>query len=592
VSDRITPASDVRPDEPVGADPVETSSRASRRRRLLLVVGGAVVGLLLLGYGVAYAAVGGELSRGATVLGVPVGGLTPADAEERLAAELPEVVGEPISLTLDDESFELVPAEAGLSVDVPATVDDVPGASASPVSLLRALLGAGEVEPVVAVDRPALVGSLTGIAELSDREPVEGSVGFAEGEAVATEAVTGRLLDVEEAADEVAEYFPLPAGPVALPVTEVEPTVTQAEVDRAMEEFAVPAMSAPVAVVAGDNRVELSTVAIGAALSMSPDAEGRLVPGLDAAALAESASDELAALGQDASDATVRIEGGAPVVVPSQEGRGVEGEELTSAVLDVLSLSGDERTVTVTLPTIQPELTTADAQGLGVTEVISEFTTQFPHADYRNINIGRAAELIDNTLVLPGETFSLNETVGQRTPANGFTKGFVINEGRLVEDYGGGVSQVATTTYNAGFFGGMEDVEHRPHSLYFRRYPMGREATVAWPSLDMAFKNNTPYGVLVDSSIDRSAPGRSGSLTVRLWSTKYWTVTHTTGNPTNFREPETVYDTSADCSPQAGIRGFDVVVTRTLSRPGAERITEEYFTRYNAGDNVVCRAGP
>jgi vancomycin resistance protein YoaR len=592
VSDRITPASDVWPDEPFDDEPTEPSTGGSRRRRLLLVAAGAVVGLLLLAYAAAYAAVGGELARGASVLGVPVGGLTPAEAEERLAAELPDLVGEPISVVVDDETFEVVPAEAGLSVDVPATVEEVPGASASPVSLLRALLGSGEVEPVSAVDRPALVESLTGIAELSDREPVEGSVGFTEGEAVASEAVTGRSLDVEGAADEVAGYFPLPDGPVELPVTEVEPTVAQAEVDRAMEEFAVPAMSAPVAVVAGDTRVELSPTAIGAALSMSPDAEGRLVPSLDAAALTESASDELEALGQDSRDATIRIEGGAPVVVPSREGQGVEGEELTNGVLDVLTLSGDERTVTVTLTTVQPRLTTADAEGLGVKEVISEFTTEFPHADYRNVNIGRAAELIDNTLVPPGETFSLNGTVGERTRANGFTEGFIINEGRLVEDLGGGVSQVATTTYNAGFFGGMEDVQHKPHSLYFSRYPMGREATVAWPSLDMAFKNNTPYGVVVDSSFNPSAPGRQGSLTVRLWSTKYWTVTTTTGNPTNYTEPGTVYDTSADCSAQDGIRGFDVVVTRTLSRPGAEPVTQEYFTRYSSGDRVVCRAGP
>jgi hypothetical protein len=97
---------------------------------------------------------------------------------------------------------------------------------------------------------------------------------------------------------------------------------------------------------------------------------------------------------------------------------------------------------------------------------------------------------------------------------------------------------------------------------------------------------------VVDTSFRPSSSGRQGSLTVRLWSTKYWTVTETTGNPTNFTEPGTVYDTSPVCSPQAGIRGFDVVVTRTLTRPGAEPLTEEYFTRYKAGDDVVCRAEP
>ena len=592
MSDRFTPASDVRPGEPFDGPPTDATADPSRRRRLALLIVGGVVALLLLGWGAAYAAVGGELARGATVLGVPVGGLTPAQAEEVLAEQLPDLVGGAIPVTVEDESFDVVPAEAGLAVDVPATVDDVPGASAGPVSLVRALLGAGEVEPVVAVDQPALESAVAGIAELADREPVEGAVGFADGVPVPTEAVTGRTLDQAGSADAVAEAFPLPEAPVALPVAEVEPVVTQAEVDRAMQEFAVPAMSGPVTVVAGDRSVELPAAAIGEALTMPPDAEGRLTPSLDPAVLAESAADELAALGQDASDATVRIENGAPVVVPAKEGQGVEGEELSTGVLDVLTLSGADRAVTVTLQTVQPELTTEAAQALGVTQVISEFSTQFPHADYRNTNIGRAAELIDNTLVLPGENFSLNGVVGERTRANGFTEGFIIDQGRLVQDLGGGVSQVATTTYNAGFFGGMEDVEHKPHSLYFARYPMGREATVAWPSLDMAFKNNTPYGVVVDTSFSASAPGRQGTLTVRLWSSPYWTVSTTTGTPTNYREPGTVYDTSADCSPQEGIRGFDVVVTRTLSRPGAEPVTEEYFTRYNAGDRVVCGAQP
>lgn len=125
-------------------------------------------------------------------------------------------------------------------------------------------------------------------------------------------------------------------------------------------------------------------------------------------------------------------------------------------------------------------MTTKAVQQLGVKQVVGEFTTTYPHADYRNTNIGRAAELIDGTLIKPGGTFSLNGLVGERTAANGFTEGFVIKGGRLREELGGGVSQVATTTYNAGFFAGMDDVEHRPHGFYIDRYPVGREATVYW----------------------------------------------------------------------------------------------------------------
>jgi vancomycin resistance protein YoaR len=94
---------------------------------------------------------------------------------------------------------------------------------------------------------------------------------------------------------------------------------------------------------------------------------------------------------------------------------------------------------------------------------VSRFTTDFPHSPYRNTNLGRAAELIDGTILEPGETFSLNDTVGERTAANGFTKGIIISNGVFKEDFGGGVSQVATTTFNAAFFAGLEDVEHKPH---------------------------------------------------------------------------------------------------------------------------------
>ena len=83
-------------------------------------------------------------------------------------------------------------------------------------------------------------------------------------------------------------------------------------------------------------------------------------------------------------------------------------------------------------------------------------------------------------MLKPGDTFSLNDIVGERTAANGFTKGFIISDGVFTEDFGGGVSQVATTTFNAAFFAGLEDVEHKPHSFYIDRYPVGREATVAW----------------------------------------------------------------------------------------------------------------
>ena len=147
----------------------------------------------------------------------------------------------------------------------------------------------------------------------------------------------------------------------------------------------------------------------------------------------------------------------------------------------------------------------------------------------------------------PGETFSLNGTVGERTAENGFTKGFIISNGIFTEDFGGGVSQMATTTFNAAFFGGMTDVQHKPHSFYIDRYPVGREATVAWPTVDLRWRNDTPYGVLVHAHVTPSTPSSQGVVTVRLFSTKYWDITTKTGDRYTFTSPATRTLDTADC---------------------------------------------
>ena len=105
----------------------------------------------------------------------------------------------------------------------------------------------------------------------------------------------------------------------------------------------------------------------------------------------------------------------------------------------------------------------------------------------------------------------LNGVVGERTRENGFTEGFIISNGVFKEDLGGGVSQMATTTFNAMFFAGLKDLEHKPHSFYIDRYPVGREATVAWPTVDLKFENDTPYGVLIQASVTPSTPSTSNA---------------------------------------------------------------------------------
>ena len=199
--------------------------------------------------------------------------------------------------------------------------------------------------------------------------------------------------------------------------------------------------------------------------------------------------------------------------MPDKPGVRYQPEDVSRAFLRVLRKPAGQREARVAAKVARADFRTADARKLRIREQVSEFTTYFPHAAYRNTNIGRAAELVDGTVLKPGETFSLNGTVGERTRANGFTKGFIIEDGVYKEDLGGGVSQMATTTFNAMFFAGLKDIEHKTHSFYIDRYPVGREATVAWGSVDLRFQNDTPHGVLITASVTPSTVTTQGVVT-------------------------------------------------------------------------------
>jgi vancomycin resistance protein YoaR len=570
------------------------------KRRWPIVVGAAlaVIGVLYLA---AYMAAGRDLVNGATVLGIDIGDLSEAEAEAKLADELPAVVNTPISVQVadDEKTYSVAPPESGLSIDVEATVDAVPGASANPVSLIRALFGSVRVDPVPSVDRAALEAAVTAIAEQANIEPVNGSVAFSDGVVVTSPATTGRSVDVGAGADAVeTAYFgtsgphevPLPA--IELPTDEIEPAITDADVEQAVSAFAEPAMSGSVTIKAGNQTATLTPAMIGAALTMVPDDDGVLTAVLDGPTLVEAAADRLGAIGRTGRDATITIGNRGPVISPSVSGRGVDPDVLAAAVLPALTASGEARTAEVELTEVEPELTTEEASRLGVTELVSQFTTRFPHASYRNTNIGLALSRIDNTLLLPGEVFSLNDLVGERNEANGFAIGWTIDGGRLKKDYGGGVSQVATTTYHAAFLAGLADVYHQPHSIYFDRYPVGQEATVSWGNFDMSFRNDTPHGVVVNTGFSPSGNG-PGTVTVQIWSTKHLRVETSVSARSNFTNPQTVYDTSPECQEENGWQGFSITSYRTVWTADGTLVKDEsYPWTYKPNPTVICGPDP
>ncbi len=216
--------------------------------------------------------------------------------------------------------------------------------------------------------------------------------------------------------------------------------------------------------------------------------------------------------------------------------------------------------------------------------MVSEFTTSgFEYAS--GVNIRLAAQEINGAIVKPGETFSFNDYTGPRGAAQGYIESGIIEAGRPGKAVGGGISQLATTLYNATYFAGMEDVEHTEHSYYISRYPAAREATIYDGAIDLKFRNPFDTGVLIQTI------GTSSDITVRIWGTKTVDVQSITGNRTNFTSPNTItLPAGSACIPSSGAQGFTVTDTRivTDARTGAQISNATRTVRYDPVPIVKC----
>jgi vancomycin resistance protein YoaR len=528
----------------------------------------------------------------ATIGGVDVSGMSPDDARHAVDRELSPHIGDEVELKHDGKDFTIDPKAAGLTFDLDRSIEKAGGNhSWNPGTMAGLLFGTHKTAPAVDADDAKLDGIVKAIAATVDRDVVEPQITFPKGKPTPRQPKAGLVVSRSDTADAVIHAYLVARHPVDVPTAVVEPTVGSEGLEKAMTTIAEPAVSGPVTIKVGNKKVKLPVSAYAPALVVRVKDE-ELKPEIDAERLAKPLTNSTTGIGKKARDATVKIRNGKAVVVPGKEGIGLQPEEMSKKLVPAITETGDARSVEIEAKVVDPEVTTRDVKKLQIKERVSSFSTFFPYAEYRNINQSRAAELIDGTILKPGETFSMNDQVGERTAANGFVTGTVISGGVFREELGGGVSQVATTTYNAAFFAGMVDVEHHPHAFYISRYPVGREATVYFGNLDLRFKNPTKYGVLIHAYVNRGAPGRQGEMHVELWSTKVWKIKAGLSEKRNFREPGKQYDDTKRCVPQEPIQGFDVDVYRTFMRGGEVVKRETDTARYQAADHVICGKKP
>lgn len=543
---------------------------------VLVVLGGAYVGTSY--------ALADRVPRGTTVAGIEIGGLSTAAAEQALADGLGPLSDEPVPVAAQDITGSVDPTAAGIALDVPATVERLTGADLRPQRLWRHIVGGRAEQPVTDVDEAALDEAVTALAETLTLAPVDGSIVVADGAPHAVDAVDGWALDTDAARETLVDTWLTAARPLQLATEVVEPAVTQEETERVLQDVASKIGTGPVRVQVGEQTVEIPADVLLQVSSFVPQ-DGELALTMDGAALVEAVLSRSTDLLTTASDARFEFQDAGPVIVPGTAGTTLDPATLSAAVS--AAVVEQDRATEVALVESDPAQTTEALEALGVTTAVSEFSTPLTSEPRRTQNITAGAAAINGTLIRPGETFSLTEALGPIDAAHGFVQAGAIVNGEHSDAWGGGLSQLSTTTFNAAYEAGMEDVEHKPHSEWFTRYPAGREATLYTGSIDMKWKNTTPYGVLVQAWTGE------GKTWVRLWSTPYFEVVSESGPKTNVVQPTTVYSQSATCSPQsAGNPGFRITVTRTIKLNGEVVATEPFSWTYRAQNRVVCGADP
>lgn len=554
--------------------------RTSRRTPILIGVGIAAVIAVSLGI---FVATNGAVRPGTTVSGVAIGGMSPDEAIAVLEDSVSTKVNRKLEISAGDQVFELRPRAAGITLDAQATVDQATSTGFNPFQVIFDLFGSREIEPVIAIDQDALEDSVASIADVVNLNPIEPKLAVSNNDVTLTQGSDGLEVDREALKNQIVSMATQTRSMIVAPLAVTPPSVSAADSSRA-EELAQQAVASPVTVSVGEITATIPAEAIAQALSFTAQGN-QLSPELDGAILHASIANALKRAGTPGRDASFKIDKGSPVVVPSIVGSGVSDSELATAVLGVLSKQGNDRSVSVPLGTREPELTTAAAQQLGINDKLSSFTQNFPYAAYRVTNIGQAAKYIDDTILMPGETFSMNDTIKERTVKNGYTVGTVIGPGGVFEDaLGGGVSAATTAMWTAAFFAGMERTDTRAHSLYISRYQPGLEATVAWGIFDMKFTNNSPNAVLIKTKMTNS------SMKVTFWGTRqYDSIEADFGERINIKQPKKIVVTTKKCVPQAGIEGFTITVDRVFIKDGVEVIREPMTTIYNAGPDIVCK---
>lgn len=486
----------------------------------LLLLPVVVVVLALGAWALDARAAEGEALRNVVVAGRKVGGLDRVKLDAALVDLATTYAGARVEVSTPGGVLQATGDELGLALDVETTRRTVlaVGRQGSAVSRFtswaRSLLDERQSDLAVTLDPERTEAVVAERDPTPPVAPVEPGIEARDGDLAVVPGIPGTGLDPRI----VAQRIVAAAAPGEVPITAraeplpVAPRFGDAEAASLVDQGRQ-LTAAPLVLQAGDTGTQVPGTTMQTWLSSVPAPDGLQLQ-TDPARAAADVEALLGGVGAPPTDASFRVEGGRVVIVPGVAGTRCCAAGVGELVVAAL-LQRPDGPLDVPLTEAEPGRTTTEAAALGISEPVGAFTTSFPAGQSRVVNIHRIADLTRGVVLEPGGSFSVNNHIGRRTEANGFTTGGVIQNGVFEESVGGGISQFATTLFNAAFFGGLEYEAYQSHSIYITRYPYGREATLSFPEPDLVVENPTPYGVLIWPTYTPS------SVTVTLYSTPW-----------------------------------------------------------------------
>ena len=516
----------------------------------------------------------------AKLLGIEIGGQLASNAYQQVNSSIKDRVNNPINFKTPQGIFTATPEQIGAEIDLPGTINNI---RKNPLTFLKSSVFPTDLKPIIKIDDSSLKIALSSVVNKNTSSPVNATLTTQGGRVITTEAASGTEIDWEKTKKSIEENWLYNLRQPEVVIAFIAPGVNNEDVNKVRSSLAEVAVASPITLKIGSRNIQISPEIIGSALKFVPVKE-KLESRFDETVIIKEISRQIPNIQPQASDAKFDFIGDKIVIVPAQEGINFEPGQLDAALSPAFRQTSN-RVVNLDSAVIKPIISTESLEALGIKEQLSSFTQEFDFLPYREINVGQAALYMDGKILKPGEVFSMNETIKERTTKNGYVKGIFIGEGgRFAFGLGGGVSIITSATWSAAFYAGLERIEQRAHSVLISRYTPGLEATVSWPRLDLKFKNDTENNILI-----KAIPARD-KITISMYGTKvYDRVTAKFGEPYGLNNNiDVVNSYDPNCLPQDPAPGFRILVTRQFWKNNIVIKDENLLTSYRPSDNIIC----